>query len=159
MVDWHHQLEGHEPEQALEVGNEQGSLACCSPWGRKELDTTKWLDWGCVLVFPGGTSSKESTRQCGRCKRWGCYPWVGKIPWKRKWQPTTVVSPGESHGQRSLVSYSPWGHKDLLRLKWQHIRKMCVIVKNGNFKYSNSQHPLTSNINLSNVWKISQNQI
>ena len=41
MVDWHHQLEGPELEQALEVGNEQGSLACCSPWGRKELDTTK----------------------------------------------------------------------------------------------------------------------
>ena len=35
-------------------------------------------------------------------------PWVGKIPWKRKWQPTTVFLPGESHGQGSLVGYSPW---------------------------------------------------
>ena len=34
-------------------------------------------------------------------------PWVGKIPWRRKWQPTPVFLPGESHGQRSLVGYSP----------------------------------------------------
>ena len=35
------------------------------------------------------------------------------IPWGRKWQPTLVFLPGESHGQRSLVGYSPWGHKEL----------------------------------------------
>ena len=39
--------------------------------------------------------------------------WVGKIPWRRKWQPTPVLLPGESHGGRSLVGYSPWGHKEL----------------------------------------------
>ena len=37
---------------------------------------------------------------------------VGKIPWRRTWQPTPVFLPGESHGQRSLVGYSPWGHQD-----------------------------------------------
>ena len=36
-------------------------------------------------------------------------PWVGKIPWRRKWQPTPVLLPGKSHGQRSLLGYSPWG--------------------------------------------------
>ena len=41
MVGWCHQLNGHEFEQALGVGDGQGSLACCSPWGRKELDTTE----------------------------------------------------------------------------------------------------------------------
>ena len=45
MVGWHHRLDGHEVEQAPEVGDEQGSLACCSLWGRKELDTTEWLNW------------------------------------------------------------------------------------------------------------------
>ena len=45
MVGWHHQLNGHEFEQALGVGDGQGSLACCSPWGRKEVDTTKRLNW------------------------------------------------------------------------------------------------------------------
>ena len=38
-------------------------------------------------------------------------PWLGKIPWRRKWQPTPVLLPGESHGGRSLVGYIPWGHK------------------------------------------------
>ena len=40
-------------------------------------------------------------------------PWVGKIPWRRAWQLTPVFLPGESHGQRNLVGYSPWGHKEL----------------------------------------------
>ena len=44
--------------------------------------------------------------------RYGFNPWVRKIPWNRKWQPTPVFLPGESHGQRSLVSYSPWGRKE-----------------------------------------------
>ena len=39
-------------------------------------------------------------------------PWVGKILWRRKWQPTPVFLPGEFHGQRSLVGHSPWGHKE-----------------------------------------------
>ena len=43
MVGWHHQLNGHEFEQALGVGG-QGSLACCSPWGHKESDTTEQLN-------------------------------------------------------------------------------------------------------------------
>ena len=43
MVGWHHQLNGHEFEQALGVGNGQGRLVCCSPWGCEELDTTKRL--------------------------------------------------------------------------------------------------------------------
>jgi len=39
-------------------------------------------------------------------------PWVRKIPWRREWQPTPVFLPGESHGQRRLVGYSPQGHKE-----------------------------------------------
>ena len=45
MVGWHHRLDGHESEQALGVGDGQGGLACCSPWGHKELDTTERLNW------------------------------------------------------------------------------------------------------------------
>ena len=40
-------------------------------------------------------------------------PWVRKIPWRRKWQPTAVFLPGKSYGQRSLVGYIPWRHKEL----------------------------------------------
>ena len=51
--------------------------------------------------------------QCRRHKRHGFNPWVGKIPWRRKWQPTLVLLSGEFHGHRSLVGYSSWGHKEL----------------------------------------------
>ena len=44
MAGWHHRLDGHEFEQALGVGEGQGGLACCSPWGHKESDTTERLN-------------------------------------------------------------------------------------------------------------------
>ena len=47
-----------------------------------------------------------------QCRRSGFDPWIGKIPWRREWQPTPVLWPGE-HGQRSLVGYSPWSCKEL----------------------------------------------
>ena len=79
--------------------------------------------------FPGGLNGKETPAM----KRHGFNPWVGKIPWEREWQPTPVSGlensinigawsregnhtptpvflPGKSHGRRSLVGCSPWGH-------------------------------------------------
>ena len=56
-----------------------------------------------VTSFPGGSDGKAST-----CGRPGFNPWVGKIPWRRKWQPTAVLLPGTFDGQRSLVNYSLW---------------------------------------------------
>ena len=72
------------------------------------------LNWYLSLSqgFAGGTSGKESTCQCRRHKRHGLDPCFGKIPWSGAWQPTPAFSPGESHGQRSLEGYSPWGHKE-----------------------------------------------
>ena len=61
--------------------------------------------------LPRWLSGKESACQCRRHKRCGFDPWVGKIPWRRKWQPTLVFWPGKSHEQRSLAGYSPWGCK------------------------------------------------
>ena len=58
-------------------------------------------------------SGKEFTCQCRRHKRQRFHPWVGKIPWRRKQQPTPVFLPGKSHGQRTLVGYSPWGRREL----------------------------------------------
>ena len=60
----------------------------------------------CLVELPGWLSDKESTCCFRRC---GFNPWVRKIPWRRKWQPTPVLLPGKSHGQRSLSDYSPWG--------------------------------------------------
>ena len=54
MVGWHHRLKGHEFDQALGVGDGHGSLACCSPWGCKQLDTTEqlhWTDWKDVTMY------------------------------------------------------------------------------------------------------------
>ena len=65
--------------------------------------------------FPGGLDGEESTRKCRRCRK---IIWVRKIPWSRKWQPTAVFLPGNSHGQRSLEGYSPWGHKRV----WHNLR-------------------------------------
>ena len=50
----------------------------------------------------------------------GFNPWVGKIPWRREWQPTPVFLPGKSYGQRSLADYSLWGHKELQILEHEH---------------------------------------
>ena len=59
------------------------------------------------LGFPGGLVGKEPTCQFSRHKRCGFDLWVGKIPWKRKLQPTPVFLPGESYGWRSLAGCSP----------------------------------------------------
>ena len=56
MVGWRHRLNGHEFEQALGVGDEQGSLVCCSPWGRKELGMTERLNW--TEIKYGGNAFK-----------------------------------------------------------------------------------------------------
>ena len=60
------------------------------------------------MGFPAGSVVKNLRANAGHH---GFHPWVGKIPWRRKWQPTPVFLPGKSRGQRSLVGYSPWGHK------------------------------------------------
>ena len=59
-----------------------------------------------VLVVKSPPASAGATRD-----RFS--PWVRKAPWRRKWQPTPVFLSGKSHGQKSLVDYSPWGHKEL----------------------------------------------
>ena len=67
---------------------------------------------GSDLGFLGGAHGKEPACQCRRHNRHKFDPWVRRIPWSRKWKLTPVSLPGESHGQRSLVGYNPWGHKE-----------------------------------------------
>ena len=80
----------------------------------------KWILTACACFFfyfkhslfrgfPGGSVGKESTCSVGDP---GSIPGFGKIPWRRKWQPTPVFLPGESHGQRSLAGSNPWGRKE-----------------------------------------------
>ena len=66
--------------------------------------------------LPRWLSGKESKRQCRKHRKGGINPWVRKIPWRRKWQPTPVFLLGKLHRQRSLAGSSsllcPWGHKE-----------------------------------------------
>ena len=65
----------------------------------------------CFEGFPDGSVVKNLPAKAGDIRdRFD--PWVGKVPWRRAWQPTPVFLPRESHGQRSLVGYSPWGCKE-----------------------------------------------
>ena len=65
-----------------------------------------------VLGFPGGSVVKKNPPAMQGIRRLEFHLWVGKIPWRRKCQPTPVFLPGKSHGQRSLEGYSPWGRKE-----------------------------------------------
>ena len=76
----------------------------CLPGG--PLGSSSLAIWGKVL--PWWLSDKESSCQC---RRYRFDPWLGKIPWRRAWQPTLVLLPEKSHGQRSLEGYSPWDLK------------------------------------------------
>ena len=67
----------------------------------------------CSPDLPRWLSGEKSTCNARDAGDSGLIPEVRKIPWRRKWQPTPVVLHWKSHGQRSLVGYSPWGHKEL----------------------------------------------
>ena len=64
-----------------------------------------------IKGFPGG-SVVVNPLQYMRYKTCGFEPWVGKIPWRMAWEPTPVSLPRESHGQKSLSGYNPWGLKE-----------------------------------------------
>ena len=60
-----------------------------------------------MVGFPSGSVLKNLLQ----CRRHGFNPWVGKVLWRKKWQPTLVFLPGKSHGHKSLAGYSSWGCK------------------------------------------------
>ena len=82
-----------------------GSLRCHKVILKNDFTGSRIIIW-----LPRWFSGKKSSCQC---RKHGCDPRVGKIPWRRKWQPIPVFLPRKFHRQRSLVSYSPWGGKEL----------------------------------------------
>ena len=64
-------------------------------------------------TYTGATGVKHSPANAVSCKGHRFNPWIGRIPWRRAWQLTSVFLPGVSHGQRRLAGYSPEGHKEL----------------------------------------------
>ena len=77
---------------------------CCLVNQSNQISALVCGDWASWWL-----SGKESA--CHR-RRLGFNLWVGKIPWRRKWQPSSVILPGKSHGQRNLAGYSPRGCKE-----------------------------------------------
>ena len=94
----------------------------------KTIALTRWTFAGKVMSLLLNMLSRLVS-VCLWCGRPGFDPWVVKIPWRRKWQSTPVLLPGKSHGQRSLVGYSPWGREELdtterLHVMWQLLAVM-----------------------------------
>ena len=106
------------PRVGIEMGQEvrgcgrkeDSGLGLTQSWVQIRILPPAGVGWPGKLLhgLPWWLSGKESACKCRRCR---FNPWVRKIPWKRRWQPTLVFLPGKSHGQRSLVGHSPWGHK------------------------------------------------
>ena len=89
--------------------------------------------------LPRWLGGKESACQC-RKSRFDC--WVREIPRRRKWQPTPVILPEKSHGQRNLVDYSPWGHKESDTTKHTYTCvSMCLVGSIQNFFFKSNQSP------------------
>ena len=140
MVGWHHWLNGHGFWWTLGVGDGQGGLVCWGTWGCKESDTTEWLndssvqwclkqqvcahnewmnqfssvEWVSELMNYIQCSGNQIARHHleGDWERWSfIYSLLGE-GWRRQWHPTPVLLPGKLHGWRSLVGYSPQGHRE-----------------------------------------------
>ena len=73
--------------------------------GRREVQERGDM---CIIM----ADSSLVAQRVKQCRRPRFDPWVGKIPWRREWQPTPVLLLGKPHGWRSLVGYTPWGHKE-----------------------------------------------
>ena len=108
-----------------------GLHAARCPWNSPGKNTAV----GCYFLLQGSSQPRNwthtsciagrlctiwATSQLRRHQRSGLDPWVRKIPWRRKWQPTPVFLPGKYHGQRSLMGYSPWGCKEWDRTEYVH---------------------------------------
>ena len=91
--------------------------------------------------FPGGAQGKEPACRGRRQKRRGFDPWVGRIPWRRTRQLTPVLLPGESHGQRSLVGYSPWGRRERDTTGHTHRSAADVWASRGGWEGSRARPP------------------
>ena len=85
------------------------------------LECEDILKENCSNANVEGLPCGSDVRICLQCWRPRFDPWVGKISWRRKWQSIPVFLPAESHGQRSLAGYSPWGHKESNRTEWLHL--------------------------------------
>ena len=126
-------VRGRNSKKSTQMDSRQESL--WSPGRGFTWDSGSWQGADFVLPLPvtwkpRGSVVKNLPAMQETCRRCGFDPWVGKILWRWKWQPTLVFLPGESHGQGSLVGYRPQGHKESAKKKckdnlmlWQNVVK------------------------------------
>ena len=120
----------HMPDTVLALRPQQrtkpAKFQCSGSFHSRE-----WREYKYILISGGKEAKKENKATqgdkegppwwlCGKecacqCRRHRFDPWVRKIPWRRKWQPTPVFLPGKFHRQRSLVGYNSWGCKRVRR--------------------------------------------
>ena len=109
----------------------------------QESGLTQIIPWG----LPWWLRWKSICLQCGRP---GFHPWVRRIPWRRKWHPTPVLLPGEFHGWRSLVGYSPWSCKELDTTERLHLHFQ--LSRSNILRFSTSWAPLGLNTGMAGTW-------
>ena len=102
---------GDGPQKLIRMPN-----MCINYWPL--LSAFLSVTWGLVLDSQtwGFRSGSDGQRICVLRRRPRFDPWVGKMPWRRKWKPIPVFLPGKYHGQRSLLGYSPWGRNKQLSM-------------------------------------------
>ena len=107
----HPRFNGHELGQTLGDDEGQGALAAeVHGFAKSRTRLGDWISTKiCYLGVSGGSDGKVSACNAEDPR---FHPWIGKIPWRWAWQLTPTFLPGESHGQRSLVGYSPQGPKE-----------------------------------------------
>ena len=105
--------------------------SCWVSWANSSRDIVSY--GRCLLDLK--RTNMLSTCQCKRHKKWGFDPWVGKIPWSRKWQSAPVLFPGEFHGQRSLADYCPWGHKESDMTEQLSTYNICYEIQDMGYTY------------------------
>ena len=135
MFGWHHWLNGHKFEQALGISDEQGSLACCSPWGCKESDTTEQLNWTELSVLKSRAITLPTNIHIVKAKIfpvviYGCVSWTIKKAeclrinafklwcWRRLWVPWTARRSDQSMLKEINPEYSLEGL--MLKLNLQY---------------------------------------
>ena len=117
-VEWYHQLNGHEFEQALGVGDGQGGLVCCSPWCDKESDMNEWLNWPELKISP------ECSLEGLMLKR--KLQWFDHLMWRANSLERTLM-PSFSYIQLSR-SYDYW--KTIVLTRWTFVGKVMFLLFN-----------------------------
>ena len=144
MAGWHHQCNGHKMKWVLGVGDGQGGLACCSPWGRKESDVTEWLNWTDANRWLIGKVS-DAGKDGGQKKRASedeMAGWHHQCNGHELWQPS-----GDGEGQGDLACCSLWGREESDTTGWLNSNRWFTVLQTAF-----SLGPLLVHQNSRNKW-------